>query len=135
MIQPNVKTIEFVTYICICIIEKKKKNSKIYEKNMLYLFSKIVLYSFFFSFLFLRKRKWRKVVTEVIDGIVFLISDAYQYALLLLYFCYVCSIDIIMAVSFNWSINCSLFILFSFFTILLFFAISFLLIILIINFS
>lgn len=133
MIQPNVKTIEFVTYICICIIEKK--NSKIYEKNMLYLFSKIVLYSFFFSFLFLRKRKWRKVVTEVIDGIVFLISDAYQYALLLLYFCYVCSIDIIMAVSFNWSINCSLFILFSFFTILLFFAISFLLIILIINFS
>lgn len=129
MIQPNVKTIEFVTYICICIIEKKK-NSKIYEKNMLYLFSKIVLYSFFFSFLFLRKRKWRKVVTEVIDGIVFLISDAYQYALLLLYFCYVCSIDIIMAVSFNWSINCSLFILFSFFTILLFFAISFLLIIL-----
>lgn len=131
MIQPNVKTIEFVTYICICIIEKKKKkNSKIYEKNMLYLFSKIVLYSFFFSFLFLRKRKWRKVVTEVIDGIVFLISDAYQYALLLLYFCYVCSIDIIMAVSFNWSINCSLFILFSFFTILLFFAISFLLIIL-----
>lgn len=101
MIQPNVKTIEFVTYICICIIEKKKKNSKIYEKNMLYLFSKIVLYSFFFSFLFLRKRKWRKVVTEVIDGIVFLISDAYQYALLLLYFLHVCSIDIIMAVSFN----------------------------------